>query len=402
MTPGPCGRRPPRHRRMVRPNAARSTSSATVLEGQVQTLFRGETLRGLLLTSYGFSIFGDKAMLASWVCLIAAFVLLLASAAGFVHAFRTSKDEAFAPVETSVSNQCPQPSDLSDPRDRGAAARRPLVSRVGRCARPPRPRGGRRSLSPAGDLRLFRRDRHQTQSGRVEPLLIARDVRKLYRSTGGEVIALDGVDLSVARGELVAVMGPSGSGKTTMLNCLSGLDDIDGGHVLVEGRDLFAMSDAERTPHRAHAMGFIFQAFNLIPVFNAVENVELPLLLAAREAESVARHAHWTCSSESDSATAPTIARTRCPAASSNTSPSPAPSSVGPRSCGPTNRPATSTAPWPARHGSPPPAERGAAADDRPGDPRCSRSARPPAGSCGCGTAASWATSTDGRRRRRW
>lgn len=88
-------------------NAAQLDKAATVLEGQTQTLFRGETLRGLLLTSYGFSIFGDKAMLASWVCLIAGFVLLLASAAGFVHAFRTSKNEAFAPVEASASERVP-------------------------------------------------------------------------------------------------------------------------------------------------------------------------------------------------------------------------------------------------------------------------------------------------------
>ena len=92
-------------------------------------------------------------------------------------------------------------------------------------------------------------------------------------------------------GELVAVMGPSGSGKTTLLNCLSGLDDIDGGRVLVEGQDLFAMSDARRTSHRAQTMGFIFQAFNLIPVFSAAENVELPLLLngvPARRARAAA------------------------------------------------------------------------------------------------------------------
>ena len=113
----------------------------------------------------------------------------------------------------------------------------------------------------------------------MEPLLVARDVRKLYRSTGGEVVALESINLEVTRGELVAVMGPSGSGKTTMLNCLSGLDDIDAGQVIIDGHDLFAMNDADRTLHRAQAMGFIFQAFNLIPVFNAVENVELPLLL---------------------------------------------------------------------------------------------------------------------------
>src|SRR4051812_49172162 len=111
------------------------------------------------------------------------------------------------------------------------------------------------------------------------PLLEARSVRKIYRSAGGEVLALNGINLRVERGEMVAVMGASGSGKTTLLNCLSGLDEIDGGNVLIEGRDLFAMSDAERTRHRAAAMGFIFQAFNLIPVFTAVENVELPLLL---------------------------------------------------------------------------------------------------------------------------
>jgi putative ABC transport system ATP-binding protein len=112
-----------------------------------------------------------------------------------------------------------------------------------------------------------------------QPLLVAEQVRKVYRTTEVEVEALAGIDLVVYPGELLAVMGPSGSGKTTLLNCLSGLDDIDGGRVLIEGQDLFKMSDAERTTHRARSMGFIFQAFNLIPVFTVVENVELPLLL---------------------------------------------------------------------------------------------------------------------------
>jgi putative ABC transport system ATP-binding protein len=111
-------------------------------------------------------------------------------------------------------------------------------------------------------------------------LLRAEAVRKVYRSGDVEVEALHSLDLVVDAGELLAVMGPSGSGKTTLLNCLSGLDDIDGGRVIVQGRDLFAMSDAERTDHRARAMGFVFQAFNLIPVFTAAENVELPLLLS--------------------------------------------------------------------------------------------------------------------------
>lgn len=110
--------------------------------------------------------------------------------------------------------------------------------------------------------------------------LDARGVEKIYRTGAVEVRALADIGLRVRPGELVAVMGPSGSGKTTLLNCLSGLDEIDAGEVFVEGIDVQSLPDAQRTEHRAHAMGFIFQSFNLIPVFSAVENVELPLLLA--------------------------------------------------------------------------------------------------------------------------
>lgn len=111
-------------------------------------------------------------------------------------------------------------------------------------------------------------------------ILVASDVDKIYRTSALEVTALKQVSISIARGEFVAVMGPSGSGKTTFLNCLSGLDEIDGGSVLVEGQDVHRMADAKRSRYRARHMGFIFQAFNLIPVFTAAENVELPLLLA--------------------------------------------------------------------------------------------------------------------------
>jgi putative ABC transport system ATP-binding protein len=113
----------------------------------------------------------------------------------------------------------------------------------------------------------------------------------VYRTGAEAVDALKGVDVAIGQGEFVAVMGASGSGKTTMLNCLSGLDDIDEGEVLIAGEDVHGMSDARRTKHRASTMGFIFQAFNLIPVFTAVENVELPLLLAgtaAKDARSAA------------------------------------------------------------------------------------------------------------------
>ena len=113
----------------------------------------------------------------------------------------------------------------------------------------------------------------------MNDIVQAREVRKVYRS-GSEIEALRGVSLEISAGELLAVVGPSGSGKTTLLNCLSGLEHIDGGEVFVDGRNLADLSDDDRTDYRAKAMGFVFQAFNLLPVLTAVENVEIPLMLA--------------------------------------------------------------------------------------------------------------------------
>lgn len=113
-----------------------------------------------------------------------------------------------------------------------------------------------------------------------QPIIAAQAVQKWFRTGKIEVHALRGVDVSVAAGEMVAIMGPSGCGKTTLVNCLSGLDDFDQGEVLIEGTRLRSLNDKKRTRYRAQRMGFIFQSYNLLPVISAVENVELPLLVA--------------------------------------------------------------------------------------------------------------------------
>ncbi len=123
------------------------------------------------------------------------------------------------------------------------------------------------------------------------PIVEARGVEKTYATGRVHVRALQGVDLVLARGEMASIMGPSGCGKTTLLNCLSGLDAVDGGEVLIEGVPLSAMSDRERTDYRAHRMGFVFQYYNLMPVLTAVENVELPLLVARVSATEARRRA---------------------------------------------------------------------------------------------------------------
>ena len=110
-------------------------------------------------------------------------------------------------------------------------------------------------------------------------ILETKDLRKVYGSGDTEVRALDGVDLTVEKGEFVAVVGTSGSGKSTLLHMLGGLDRPTSGTVTVDGRELSAMQDEELTIFRRRKIGFVFQNYNLVPVLNVYENIVLPIQL---------------------------------------------------------------------------------------------------------------------------
>jgi putative ABC transport system ATP-binding protein len=128
----------------------------------------------------------------------------------------------------------------------------------------------------------------------ADPILEARGLTKIYTSGRLRVTALRDVDLTIDRGEVVAVAGPSGCGKTTLLHCLSGLEAFEGGDVLVEGQILRSLSDAQNAAQRARRMGFVFQSYNLLPVLDALENVELPLLLAGWSSQPARQRALQT------------------------------------------------------------------------------------------------------------
>jgi len=123
---------------------------------------------------------------------------------------------------------------------------------------------------------------------KTEYIIEAENVHKIYSTGKIKVHALRGVNLRIKKGEMVTLMGVSGCGKTTLLNCLSGLDEVTSGVVKIEGKELNKMSDEQKTEYRATRMGFIFQFYNLLPVLSAVENVELPLLIS-REKPKIAR-----------------------------------------------------------------------------------------------------------------
>ena len=176
-----------------------------------------------------------------------------------------------------------------------------------------------------------------------DPLLYElRGVLKSYGSAEATVRAVDGIDLTIVRGEFVVIAGPSGSGKSTLLQLLGALDRPSAGTISFEGRNLSSLPDVGLAELRLRTLGFIFQQFNLIPTLTALENVEValaPTNLEAQRARSGLR-SFW---SASGSAHAPNICPRSSPVVSSKEWPLPAPWPTSPRSCWPTSRPATST-----------------------------------------------------------
>lgn len=121
--------------------------------------------------------------------------------------------------------------------------------------------------------------------------IYCKQLTKIYKMGPTEVNALRGIDLELMQGELLMVVGPSGSGKTTLISIIAGILNQDEGECVVFGQDLKAMSDELRTKYRGQNIGFVFQAFNLIPMLSAKENVAIPLLLNGMEYEEALKKA---------------------------------------------------------------------------------------------------------------
>ena len=115
---------------------------------------------------------------------------------------------------------------------------------------------------------------------KAREIIRLEDIRRIYRVGNQEVRALDGVSLSVYKNEYVAIMGPSGSGKSTLMNILGCLDSPSSGHYVLNGVDVSEMEDSDLADVRNREIGFVFQSFNLLPRYNALENVALPMVYA--------------------------------------------------------------------------------------------------------------------------
>jgi len=123
------------------------------------------------------------------------------------------------------------------------------------------------------------------------PLVILENVARLYSLGEITLTALEGINLTIKRGEFVAIWGPSGSGKSTLCNLIGALDQPTTGKVFLNGEDIVSMSDNQQSEHRNRSVGFIFQEFNLIPVFSSLENVMLPLILRGEDEKTCRQNA---------------------------------------------------------------------------------------------------------------
>jgi len=117
-----------------------------------------------------------------------------------------------------------------------------------------------------------------------QPVMVFKDVVKVYSLPSGDVTALDGINFKVERGEFISVMGPSGSGKSTLLNLMGCLDTPTSGDIFISGTRTGDMTDKELTGLRRDRIGFIFQYFNLFPLLNIIENVTFPMMLKSQKA----------------------------------------------------------------------------------------------------------------------
>jgi putative ABC transport system ATP-binding protein len=116
-----------------------------------------------------------------------------------------------------------------------------------------------------------------------QPIILARDLTKVYQAGDIKVTAVRGVSLAVERGEFVAIVGPSGSGKSTLFYLLGGLARATSGHMAIDGVDFATLNDAERTRLRKHRIGFVFQRFNLLPTLSAMHNIEIAYAVSGRK-----------------------------------------------------------------------------------------------------------------------
>ncbi len=182
-------------------------------------------------------------------------------------------------------------------------------------------------------------------SAEPDAMILAENLVKIYRSTEVEVVALQGLDLVVRTGELMAIIGNSGSGKSTLLNIIGGLDIPSAGRIEVAGMNLAKFTDHDFIRYRREVAGFVWQnvARNLVPYLTALQNVELPMMLA-RSTER-RRRRPGAPRARGAARTACTPAWARCRAASSSGRPSPSAWRTSRASSSPTSRPATWTRP---------------------------------------------------------